>query len=548
MKKRRVALFGASGTMGFQAFLELWRRRAEFDISILVLPSEQRAGRFRAFAQAANVPSHDGTGVVEGDGLRIVWGDATQYEDVAAAVRGADAVLSAMAFISPQADYRPELARAVNEDAVANIIRAIQAEPDGARRVPYVHTGTVAETGNRPLGIHMGRIGDPLNPSVFDSYALSKIAGERLVLESELRRWASLRLTFILPTTFKALFALFDPIFFHMPIDTRMESITDRDAGFALVNSLDVPAESEFWRRAFNLGGGPQLRTTAYQYLADNFGSMGLNWEACAERNWYALRNFHLQYYEDSDVANHYLRYQRDTMATHASEVAGSMPFYIKLVGWLTRRVPWVRPMAERIARRWLRQMAEGHRNSPLYWYRNRNDARIAAFFGSYAAFEAIPGWGVDMPDLSPDAAWRRLNHGYDEDRGPWQLTDATNLGESLDRKGPLDLRDLQAAAEFRGGRCVSSTWDGDPYSPVDWVCAFAHEFSARPYTVLGAGHWCPTCVQAWNGDERARVNPFFAQVWYADHDPSEHNTYAADCIQDIRDADVVWRQRGRGR
>jgi len=44
MTRKRVALFGASGTMGFQAFNELWKRREQYEISILVLPSEQGLG------------------------------------------------------------------------------------------------------------------------------------------------------------------------------------------------------------------------------------------------------------------------------------------------------------------------------------------------------------------------------------------------------------------------------------------------------------------------------------------------------------------------
>ena len=161
MSKTRVALFGASGTMGFQAFQELWTRRDRYDISILVLPGEQRLGQFRSYMRQAGVPKIKGPGVVQGEGFKIVWGDATRYADVAETVRGADWVLNAMAYISPMADYHPQRARAVNFEAIAHIIRAIEAEPDGAARIHYVHTGTVAETGNRPVGIHVGRVGDP---------------------------------------------------------------------------------------------------------------------------------------------------------------------------------------------------------------------------------------------------------------------------------------------------------------------------------------------------------------------------------------------------
>lgn len=519
--------------MGFEAFKELWRRRAEFDISILVLPSERRAGKFRRFEAAvgmAETPAAAAseTVVTEGLGLRIVWGDATDPVATAATVEGADAVLNTMAYISPQADYRPELARAVNRDAVALILQAIKGEPDGRERIRYLHTGSVAQTGNRPVGIHMGRVGDPMKPSVYDYYALTKIAGERLVLESDLKLWASLRMTFIMPTNFKELFALLDPISFHMPLDARMENITARDAGRGLVNALDLPAESDFWRRAYNMGGGQEMRTTAYQYLADNYRNLGVRWEASAERNWFALRNFHMQYYEDSAVTNDYLNYQRDTLQTHRQAIEGSMPLHMRLLGFLADRLPAVRRMAERRAHAMLSELAKEHRNSPLYWYRQRNEARITAFFGGFDAFEAIPGWGVDMPDLRPDAPWRRLDHGYDE------------------TKPLLELADLVEAAAFRGGSCLEHEWEGDPYAHLNWVCSQGHEFTARPYTVLGAGHWCPLCVESWDGGARARTDQHFAQVWYADHGPEEDYHYPSEGVEDIRDADIVWDRRRR--
>ncbi len=524
MAKQRVALFGASGTMGYQAFEELWRRRERYDISILVLPSEQRLGLFRPHERAAGVPAVRGPGVAEGRGLKIVWGDATVPADVAETVRGADWVLNAMAYISPMADYRPEVARAVNVDAVAHILRAIEAEPNGAERIGYIHTGSVAQTGNRPVGIHVGRVGDPLKPSVFDTYALTKIAGERLVLESSLRRWASLRMTFIMPTTHRDLLALRDAILFHMPLDARMENITDRDAGFGLVNCLELPADSDFWRRVYNMSGGPAMRVTAYDFQASLYRDYGLRLEACAERNWYATRNFHMQYYEDASILNDYLGHWRDSLASHAAAIARSRPLPLTLAGALARRLPPCRAVAERIVRAAQRRLAENHRNSPRYWVTHRNGPRVAAFFGGYAAYDAIPDWDTARPNLDPDAPWVRLDHGYDEARAR------------------LDLADLQGAARFRGGTCCAADWDGDMYAPLEWECAFGHAFTARPYTVLKAGHWCPTCVEAWNGAAQARRNPFFAQVWYADHRPDEDQTYGEECGEDIRDADREWR------
>jgi nucleoside-diphosphate-sugar epimerase len=238
MKKEMVVLFGASGTMGYQAFKELWKRRDRLDITLLIRPSARNKALFAGYGQSAGVPSIPGRGVVQGKGFKIVWGDATAYDDVQGAIKGADWVLNAMAFISPQADYYPEVAQAVNTDAIVNLVRAIEAQPGGAEWTRLIYTGTVAQTGDRLGCISWGRVGDPLKPSVFDYYAVTKIAGERAVLESSIKHWASLRLTFIMPTDYEQRASLMDPIMFHQPIASCMENLTDRDAGYGLVQAL----------------------------------------------------------------------------------------------------------------------------------------------------------------------------------------------------------------------------------------------------------------------------------------------------------------------
>ncbi len=533
-RKERVTLLGGSGTMGFQVFEELRKRSDRYDVTLLLLPGDRRAKKLMTHLKAAGVPLDRHEGVAEGEGIRVVWGDATQSADAAKAVKGADWVLSAMAYISPQADYRPAVAWAVNDRAIGNVLDAICAEPDGAARIGYIHTGSVAQTGNRPAvglsgspGTYVGRVGDPMNPSVYDAYALSKIAGERRVMESAIKHWVSLRMTFIMPTDHADLMSLFDPIAFHMPLDTRMENITDRNAGLAMVNCLDLAGEEDFWRRAYNVGGGKGMRTTARAYLRATYGLMGLDLSRCMESNWFALRNFHLQYFEDSALTDSYLHYQLDDDAAHKATLEASMAPLFKSVRWLAARVSLFRRLVQWGVRTSFRRLAQRHPNSPRYWYLNRNDARVRAFFGSYEAYEAIFKGGVEEVG-QPDGPWRRLEHGYDEDASA------------------LALADLRAAAEFRGGECLAEAWDGDWHSRLAWRCAAGHEFEARVATVLRGGHWCGRCLNEWNGGRRALLEPFFAQAWHADHDPAELEPYPAAGVEDVADADVAWKRRGR--
>lgn len=196
----------------------------------------------------------------------------------------------------------------------------------------------------------------------------------------------------------------------------------------------------------------------------------------------------------------------------------------------MCQRLPALRRQVEKTTCGRLTDLAEHHPNGTAYWRKTHNDQRIHAFYISYEAYDAISEWNGSNP-TDKFLAWRPLDHGYDESK-PF-----------------LDVGDLRAAAAFRGGRLLSSRWNGELYSPLNWQCAFGHRFQARPYTVIKAGHWCPECFQPpWNFDQQARVNPYFAQVWYADHDPSENNVYPEDCAQDIHNADLNWRSKSQAR
>ena len=129
MNKQTIALFGSSGTMGKKTFEELWNRNDEFNISLLVRPSRKNKKLFRPFEKIAGIKPIPSVGVVQSNGIKIVWGDATKFEDVQETIKGVDCVLNCMAVISPLADYRQEEARAVNIEGIRNIVKAIQSEP-----------------------------------------------------------------------------------------------------------------------------------------------------------------------------------------------------------------------------------------------------------------------------------------------------------------------------------------------------------------------------------------------------------------------------------
>jgi hypothetical protein len=232
------------------------------------------------------------------------------------------------------------------------------------------------------------------------------------------------------------------------------------------------------------------------------------------ERQWFALRNFHCQYYEDSWILNEYIHNWGESLEDHYRQVMENRPISLKIAA-VMNKIPGVRGLIQRTAYKRMKKMVSG-KDGTLYWYENQNDRRIAALYGSYEKYESIGDWDdEDMPDMRPQ--WKRLDHGYDESQEH------------------LDFSDLQGAAKFRGGDLISEEWDGDMYTKLKWRCAIDHEFNGTPYLVLKAGHWCPECLAPpWNDDEIAKKSPFFAQVWYPNHSDDEPNFYPSDCYTDI--------------
>jgi nucleoside-diphosphate-sugar epimerase len=521
MKKERVYLLGASGSMGFETFKNIWELKdnlgkRKYEIVLLLKNSKKNRKLFTPYIRQAGIYFWRKKDVIENNGFKIIWGDGRIYNDVAKGMKGVDWVMNCMAIISPKADHYPDMAKAVNINGLENIIRAIKEEPGGAEHIKLINVGSIAQYGDRMNDIHVGKVGDPIMSSPFDVYSVTKIKAERILLESGLKYWAQLRQTFIM---IPDVFSLEDSIMFHQPINSFMENITVKDAGIAMANCLNIPEESDFWRKVYNCGGGPKCRTNYYDFLKIMFGMMGLRLENIFDRNWFALRNFHMLYYGDSDELNKYLNHWNDSIDDFTDLVWEKMPLGLKLTANLCKKSKHIRFIAEKIARQRMKKMVLS-KNGTLNWYRNKNDLRIAAFYGSYEAYESIPEWGAPLPqglNGTPEPEYIYLNHGYNSS------------------KTKLDITDLQKAAEYRGGKLLSTDWNGDMHEILDWECAFSHKFKGTPYSILKAGHWCSECEPPdWNYDEIARNNPFFAQVWYASHSTNEDFYYPERCYEDI--------------
>jgi len=463
MTKKKVLLTGASGSMGGEAFKELLRRKDNYDIVLLLLPNKREKSIFTKYEGS--------------DGIKIVWGDLRNPDDVLQAVDGVDHVLHAAAFIAPAADKNPALCRAINEGAAQNIVAAIKKQPDNGNYVRFVGVGSVAEYGDRLPPYHMVKVGDPLKPSVGDFYATTKIQAEKTVVESGIRYWAWMRQTYIaIPNTV----SLMDPIMFHQPLNTHIELITPRDAGYGLVQTLEAP--DDFYGRVYNMSGGPSCRVVYIDYLEHMMKLFGVgDYRKVMSPNWFATRNFHCCWYEDSWVLNDYLGHWRDSLEDHYKQVVEATSWYIKLSA---RLAPYV------LKRAFVRMMAD-----PLKWIKSNDEDKIKAFFGSKEVWECIGGWGDYVKQL------------YEEEA-------------HTDDYASMEVREI---ARLRGGEFLSDSAD-DEDEKLRFRCGFGHEWECSSRLVK-AGHWCPECAPPpWNYDELAKVDTLLAKYYYCNHDKEEEH------------------------
>lgn len=493
MKKQNVLLTGATGGMGFIGLNELIKDIDMQDIIILVRDTKQDRQKLRGYENIK--------------GLTIHWGDLTNYNDVYECVKKSDIILHAGALVSPAADYHPELAMKVNYGSMKNLIQAIRKQ-DRMDEVRLVYIGTVAQTGDRMPPIHWGRVGDPIKPSIYDYYAVSKIAAERLLIESGIKYWVSLRQTGIIGP---AMVKIRDAILFHNCLDNVLEYVSDRDSGVLLRNLCSKEyfgkLSKDFWGHVYNIGGGKSCRIDAYSMYRQFYDSIGFtDLKYVINPKWYATRNFHGQYYLDSDKLEEYLDFRHDSMQYFFDEYLKNLGIKAIMSRILCKLPGGQRLMGSILKKVFLKEARTEH--GTVRFIENNMEEYIDAYWGSRENWEAIPENIYDFKHFKDWDKIIQLNHGYDETKP----------------ENELNITDMKDAAKFRGGECKSmNMMIGDWKGKLEFSCAFGHEFKASPRLILEGGHWCPICErESWNYAERAKVDPYFAQVWNPLHGEGE--------------------------
>ena len=524
----KIAITGGAGNMGKEAVRQVLELSVVEKVRLL-FTNKKKNDRI-----ARNLTKKYGTRV------EIIRGGLADKDICKRLVEGQDYVVHMAAVIPPLSDNDAEASRLSNMVGSLNLVEAVKTY---APQTKFIHVSTVALYGNRTAAHPWGRVGDPVMPSVFDSYAKHKMIAERAVLESGLSHWVVLRQTGMLHERMLN-DNISDGLMFHTPFNSPIEWVSARDSGLLIKRIIERDAAGEidsFWRKIYDIEGGEENRGTGFDVFRDGFALIGGNAKSFLRPSYNAIRNFHGLWYADGDELNELFGYRHDTVKAYWKEIGDKHKYYK-----LAKILP-----ASFIAALVIKPLLK-HPNSPRTWLKKGDVGKVQAYFGCKDNADALPDdwkdfyvWsedrGEDVPNDIKNGEFAdkysfMAGYSYEEMKKPeFAKKNGLLLSHGYDETKPVsewDIEDMKEAAAFRGGECISENMEkGDAYTPLKWRCHDGHEFYAAPYTILKGGYWCPDCCQPepWNYDKLAKRIPFYAQIWYDSHAKEENRVYRFD-------------------
>lgn len=487
--------------MGSAALAELIKINEIDKLRLLVLKGDKRIKRilkkYRSYRQK----------------IEVIYGNIADYSVCEKLADGADYVINMCAVIPPHSDHNPQASIDCNQTGVKNLVTAIEK----AKKQPkLIHISTVALYGNRNSKHLYGRVGDPLLVSPYDIYAITKMRGEFYVLESDIKDFVVLRQTAMLHHNIMS-DNISDGLMFHTCFNAPLEWVTDNDSGVLIAQIIKKDIEGglggNFWRRCFNIGGGKINQKTGFDVLNEGFKLIGGSTKDFFGPDFNALRNFHGVWFEDGCLLNDLFGYQKQSTLDLWREIKSRNKYMS-----LGKIVP------KKLIKKAVIERKFTNTNSPRYWIKKGDGARVFAYFGGEEKVKAMPAKWADFPLLIENKDEDGNAISYEKLCAEPILTD---LGIDIDKDG-FTAAELRTYAEMHGGELLSESVGG-MYDKLKWRNSDGEIFEARVYTVVKAGHWLNVSYRenVWDFDRLAKKDKIYSQIWYDSHGTDENKRYS---------------------
>ena len=218
-----------------------------------------------------DLPFMDFEGLEGEEGVEVIKGDITDASIVTEAVLGVGGVLHLAAILPPNSEKDRDFTFKVNVDGTRNIVDAMRV---GAPDATIVFTSSISTYGD--TSVEEPPVTIEHSQDAIDVYADSKIAGEKVVIESGVNS-VILRIASIAVPAF-----LEPPDPWPFTAEQRVEMIHRDDVADALSNAVD---SKEAIGNVFNIAGGKSWRLKGKNYVEDFFDVMGAPIEMAVYRD-----------------------------------------------------------------------------------------------------------------------------------------------------------------------------------------------------------------------------------------------------------------------
>ena len=501
----KIALTGVTGNMGSATLHELVKIEEITRFKLLVLPEDKK--RIKKLIRAHKEHKNK---------FEVIYGNIADENVCSFLVKDVDYIVNMAAVIPPHSDKFPQKAVECNEIGVDKLVSAIE---NTVPQPKLIHISTVALYGNRNYLRPWARVGDPLLVSPYDIYSATKLRGEFRVLESEIENFAVLRQSAMLHNNMLN-DNLHDGLMFHTCFNAPLEWVTAKDSGTLIANIIRRDIKDDlskvFWRKCFNIGSVAKNRVTGYDTLNDGFKLIGGSTKDFFEPNYNATRNFHGVWFYDSEKLEDLFKYQSEDVDYFWEQFAKKHGYFK-----MGKIVP------KRTIKKFAIKRLFKNENSPKYWFNHNDEAKMFAYFGGSNQYKRIAKDWADFNLLVENKG----DNGESVDlEALKQKQNARLVDIKFDMDKDITIKDLKAVAEAHGGKLLSKKCN-NLYDKLEWVNSDGDVFSARPYSVLGAGHWFNKTYKenCWDFDRLAKSDAIYAQVWYESHGLNEDKFYYLD-------------------
>lgn len=280
---KKILITGAAGTIGFSLIEQLVPLHM-YEITALDIKSNKAIHRLKKYQKDINV----------------IYGDITDESLVNALITGHDVVIHLCGILPPLADIKEKICYDIDLEGTQNIINAIN---DINPKCYLLYASSTTVYGNRTIYENIKSV-DRIKEEDLGNYSLVKLKCESLI-KKKLKNYVIFRLSAVLGDIKS------DAPMYHIPLETRVEFISNCDAARAFIKAIEKKAKIN--QKIFNITGGDPWRTTFKSFLITVLKIYGISIRFLG--SWFLLdKNFYSGFYADSNEAEKILNFRSDSL------------------------------------------------------------------------------------------------------------------------------------------------------------------------------------------------------------------------------------------